>query len=232
MRKPNATLDDLIEAHTKYINSITHKGLLGQQRHASTGQREDSFLAQLHYILKSMLNYRDVVDGLYSFSVAEFTKRQQFSAKIEQRTAQGKWGITEKDLAGDSRASTPLPGKAGKLAEPGDLTDSPLSQPPAGLSVGDDQSLLESLRGRLLQLSAEFRSRVNILLYDLAHQPDVDLRFLGVVMNFNEAYKPVNVRRQQRKERERKGMERQSREVSVATTAGGDEKQKESNAVK
>ena len=59
-----------------------------------------------------MLSYRDVVDGLYSFSVAEFTKRQQFSAKIEQRTAAGKWGITEKDLVGDSRASTPLPGCA------------------------------------------------------------------------------------------------------------------------
>ncbi|RMZ81510.1 hypothetical protein DV738_g2322, partial [Chaetothyriales sp. CBS 135597] len=134
MNKPNATLDDLIEAHTKYINSITHKGLLGgQQRHttttassSTTAPREDSFLAQLHYILKCMLSYRDAVDGLYSFSVAEFTKRQQLSAK--------------------------------------------------------------------------FRSRLNVMLYDLAHQPDVDLRFLGVVMNFNELYKPVNVRRQMRKD--------------------------------
>ena len=230
MHKPNATLDDLIEAHTQYINSITHKGLLGQQRHQATGSREDSFLAQLHYILKCMLNYRDVVDGLYSYSVAEFTKRQQFSAKIEQRTAQGKWGITEKDLTGDSRSSTPLPGKAGKPIDPNDSTDSPLLQPLAGLGAGDDQSLLESLRGRLLQLSAEFRSRVNVLLYDLAHQPDVDLRFLGVVMNFNEVYKPVNVRRQQRMEREKKEMERQSRDVSAATTMAVEVKPKESNA--
>ena len=62
------------------------------------------------------------------------------------------------------------------------------------------------------------------MLYDLAHQPVVDLRFLGVVMNFNEVYKPVNVRRQQRKEREKREMDRQSREVSAATvdsTAGG-----------
>ena len=220
MRKPEATLDDLIEAHTKYINSITHKGLLGQQRHSSTGSKEDGFLAQLHYILKCMLSYRDVVDGLYSFSVAEFTKRQQFSAKIEQRTAAGKWGITEKDLAGDSRASTPLPGlpaKGKSMQGASDSTDSPLLQPLAGLTVGDDQSVLESLRRRLLELSAEFRSRLNVMLYDLAHQPDVDLRFLGVVMNFNEVYKPVNVRRQQRKEREKREMDRQSRDVSAAT---------------
>lgn len=224
LQKPELTLDDLIEAHTKYINSITHKGLLGHQRHASTGHLEDSFLAQLHYILKCMLSYRDVVDGLYSFSVAEFTRQQQFSAKVEQRTAQGKWGITEKDMLGGdgSRSSTPTPlagpgkfGKARGLLPEED--DSPLTQPISTLGVADDQSLLMSLRSRLLQLSAEFRSRVNVLLYDLAHQPDVDLRFLGVVMNFNEAYKPVNIRR--RREREKREMERKNRETSA--TADG-----------
>ena len=227
MRKSDASLDDLIEAHTKYLNNITSKGLLGE---SSSGRRDD-FTTQLHLILKCMLNYRDAVDGLYSFSVAELTKRQQFSAKVEQRTAQGKWGITEKDLAGDSRSSTPLfgaSGKGGRFAEAStDSNGSPLLQPLAGLTVGDDQSLLESLRSRLLHLSAEFRSRLNVLLYDLSHQPDTDLRFLGVVMNFNEVYKPVNVRRQQRKEREKREMHRQSREVSGATATGAERKTKE-----
>jgi gamma-tubulin complex component 3 len=197
MQKPDSTLDDLIEAHTKYINSITHKGLLSQQRHATTGHREDSFLAQLHYILKCMLGYRDVIDGLYSYSVAEFTRKQQFSAKVVQRTAAGKWGFTEKDLE-TSQASTPVTGLGrGSMEE--DM-QSPILLP-AG--AGDDKTLLTSLRGRLLNLSAEFRSRVNVLLYDLAHQPDVDMRFLGVVMNFNEVYKPVNKRRQRRQELDR-----------------------------
>ena len=228
MRKSDTSLDDLIEAHTKYLNNITSKGLLGE---SSSGRRDD-FTTQLHLILKCMLNYRDAVDGLYSFSVAEFTKRQQFSAKIEQRTAQGKWGITEKDLAGDSRSSTPLPGVSAKGTGMHDASvdsDSPLLQPLAGLRVGDDQTLLDSLRSRLLHLSAEFRSRLNVLLYDLAHQPDTDLRFLGVVMNFNEVYKPVNVRRQQRKEREMREMERQSREVSAATATGAEKKRNEGN---
>ena len=34
-----------------------------------------------------------------------------------------------------------------------------------------------------------------MLLGDLAYQPDVDMRFLGVVMNFNEVYTPVRRRR-------------------------------------
>ena len=38
-----------------------------------------------------MLAYKDAVDGLYSFSVAEFTRRQELMAKIETRTAQGRW---------------------------------------------------------------------------------------------------------------------------------------------
>ena len=229
MNKPDSTLDELIEAHTKYLNSITHKGLLGSQRHHSTGQREDSFLTQLYYILKNMLAYKDVVDGLYSFSVAEFTRRQEFSAKIEHRTAQGKWGITEKDLVSESsRASTPTPAPGSKLLKQNafvsDEIDSPFGLPVGLTGGGDDKTLLASLRSRLLQLSADFKSKVNVLLYDLAHQPDVDMRFLGVVMNFNEVYRPVNIRRQAaKKEREKRELERKDREVSAMTVDDANE---------
>ncbi|KIV82706.1 hypothetical protein PV11_04795 [Exophiala sideris] len=223
IHKPEATLDDLIEAHTTYLNNITKKGLIGQQRHPVTGQQEDSLVVQVHHILKCMLSYREVIDSLYSYSVAEYTRRQQFSAKIEQRTAQGRWGITEKDTLGDSRASTPnsmAPGKTrGTQLVPED-NDSPLVAPIANLSMGDDETHLSSLRSRQIKLSAEFRSRLSMLLYDLAHQPDVDLRFLGVVMNFNEVYQPVNVRRQQaRRAREKRELERKAREATISSEA-------------
>ena len=233
MNRPDSTLDELIEAHTKYLNSITHKGLLGSQRpHNGSGQRDDSFLTQLHYILKNMLAYKDVVDGLYSFSVAEFTRRQEFSAKIEHRTAQGKWGITEKDLVSESsRASTPTGATGNKALRhhkfPSDEIDSPFGAPVGLTNGGDDKTLLASLRARLLQLSAEFRSKVNVFLYDIAHQPDAEMRFLSVVMNFNEVYKPVNIRRQAaRKEREKRELERKSREVSAMTVDDGNEKRR------
>lgn len=213
MNKPDSTLDDLIEAHKKYINSITRKGLLGSPRHVNTGQREDSFLSQLHYILKNMLAYKDVVDGLYSYSVAEFARRQDFSARVEHRTAQGRWGITEGDLLPSQKSpeSTPSSGPS-KIGQQWLDVDSPA--PLSVSAIGADKNLLVSLRARLVQLSAEFKSRVTMLLYDLAHQPDVDMRFLGVVMNFNEVYRPVNVRRQAAKarEREKKETEKKGRE--------------------
>lgn len=237
--KPGCTLDDLIEAHTKYLNSITHKGLLGSassSRHgastsASAKQPEESFLSQLHQILKSMLAYKDAVDGLYSFSVAEFTRRQELSAKIETRTAQGRWGVTDRDLlprransrGGASIASTPdfRPASAGP-----DGIDTPFSLSAQDLAA--DDNMLATLRVRLRDLSVEFRSRLNVLLGDLAYQPDVDMRFLGVVMNFNDVYEPVRRKRptgpssrDKEKEKERERAKRRAAAGSAASAAAG-----------
>jgi len=184
MSKPECTLDNLIQAHAHYLKAITRKGLLG----ASTMD----FTGQLHELLKIMLAYKDAVDGLYSYSVAEFTRRQEKSACIETRTAQGKWGVTEAD--DDESVST----RNKRLPRSRD-TDSPM--PPPLLATGggssDEESILAALRQRLTELANDFRARVGGLLGDLAYQPDTDLRFLGVVMNFNDTYKIV--RRSRRK---------------------------------
>lgn len=232
--KPGCTLDDLIEAHTKYLNSITHKGLLGSSssRNTSSKHHEAGFLTQLHSILKIMLAYKDAVDGLYSFSVAEFTRRQELSAQIESRTAQGRWGITERDFRPSSRRSThknsvsSLSTSVAQTPTAGDA-DTPSSSFHQTFSA--DDSVLDSLRIRLRDLSADFKSRVNILLGDLAHQPDVDMRFLGVVMNFNDVYQPVRRRRptgssrdkdkEREKERE-KEKERARRKAPISGDSG------------
>ncbi|KAI9881450.1 MAG: Microtubule-nucleating Tub4p (gamma-tubulin) complex component [Pleopsidium flavum] len=201
--KPGCTLDDLIEAHTKYLNSITHKGLLGSARTSSSGHREDDFMQQLHRILKLMLAYKDAVDGLYSFSVAEFTRRQEFNAKIETRTAQGKWGITEKD---DDELRSPSPSTMARGRGAGrDGTDSPFPAADAGTLENSEDHMLPALRQRLRDLSSDFTSKLNVLLGDLAYQPDVDMRFLGVVMNFNDVYHPVKRKRKEhRSDRDKK----------------------------
>ncbi|KAI9709213.1 MAG: hypothetical protein M1812_007736 [Candelaria pacifica] len=205
INKPECTLDDLIEAHKKYLVAITHKGLLGSVKASSSGNREDGFLSQLHEILKIMLAYKDAVDGLYSFSVAEFTRRQELNAKIETRTAQGRWGITEND-DDDLRSPSPAhPSRGGQNGLGG--ADSPFPPSEAVNSNSEDQ-MLPALRQRLQQLSIDFRARVNVLLGDLAYQPDVDMRFLGVVMNFNDVYQPVR----RKKEKERKGEKKEDKE--------------------
>lgn len=167
MRKPDSTLDDLISAHAAYLNAITRKGLLG----SSTAD----FPGQLHELLKVMLAYRDVVDQLYSSSVADFTRRQDIAAKIESRTAAGKWGLTERD--------TDTPDGSGRKESS--------AIPPIGLGGGmSEDDILSTQRTRLRELAEKFRRKVTILLGDLIAQPDADMRWLAMVMNFNDVYQP------------------------------------------
>lgn len=155
IHKEDCTLDDLIKAHERYLNDITHKGLLGaKRRHPSAVDGDDraGYLAQLSEILRIMLSYRDSVTGLYSWSVADFTRRQEAGVR--------------KDLAHD------------------DFDDS--------VNDADEvDSEFPVLRDRLTQLGTFFNTRLRMLLGDLAYQPDVDMRFLGVAMNFNNFYQAV-----------------------------------------
>lgn len=201
LNKPESTLDDLIQAHAKYLMNITRKGLLGSQ--------STDFTGQLHELLKIMLAYKDAVDGLYSFSVAEFTRRQEHVAKIETRTAAGQWGLSEKD----ARTDSPDPFSSRRSSSRPSDPDSPF--PPALLPLGkagggkassaSEDDILPALRKRLASLIVDFRARVNTLLGDLIHQPDHDMRWLAMVMNFNDVYQPVRRRRKSEKKREREG---------------------------
>ncbi|ORY03062.1 Spc98 family-domain-containing protein [Clohesyomyces aquaticus] len=195
LRKPESTLDDLITAHARYLTNITRKGLLG-----SSGA---DFTGQLHELLKTMLGFREAVDGLYGCSVAEFTRRQEVAAKIETRTAAGRWGVEEKDAESASPDPFSSTGKAkGKHRSTPSATSSPfppalmpLNLPNNPLSSSNQLDILPALRKRLASLLTDFRARVNVLLGDLAHQPDVDMRWLAMVMNFNDVYQPVRRRR-------------------------------------
>lgn len=228
IHKKDCTLDDLIESHTKYLKAITHKGLLGSVRHNTvTGHREDVFTVQLHELLKTMLAYKDAVDGLYSYSVTEFTRRQELAAKMETRTAaQGKWALTDKD--DDEQLNSP-PTTANKAAQQAlNRADSPFPIQLASLNAlagsagggggagGGDDAMLPALRKRLRDLSADFTARVNTLLGDLLVQPDVDMKFLAVVMNFNDVYAP------RKRRRGGGGGEAHSREKKTPGAPGGE----------
>ncbi|KAL8698110.1 MAG: hypothetical protein Q9224_002000, partial [Gallowayella concinna] len=201
--KPGATLDDLIGAHTVYLKTITHKALLGSARSSITGPRDDGFKLQLHNILKTMLAYKDVVDGLYSFSVAEFTRRQEQNARHETGTTKGRGGPTNED---DFRPpSRNVVATTKNLLNPADNNNFNRPDSPFPISTGalavtssadSNDSILSALRQRLGDLSMDFRERVNVLLGDLLVQPDADMKFLAVVMNFNDVYSPRKKRRE------------------------------------
>ncbi|KAH9875625.1 hypothetical protein IAQ61_003089 [Plenodomus lingam] len=192
LNKPESTLDDMIEAHAKYLNNITRKGLLGSQSIDFTGQ--------LHELLKTMLAYKDAVDGLYSFSVAEFTRRQEHAAKIETRTAAGRWGLTEKDV----QPSSPDPFATARAASRSD-SDSPFAPPllKIGASGLGEDDVLPALQKRLGALVEDFKSRISVLLGDLVHSPDGELKMLAVNINFNDVYQPSRRRRKSERKREK-----------------------------
>ncbi|RAR06049.1 spindle pole body component alp6 [Stemphylium lycopersici] len=186
LNKPESTLDDMIEAHARYLNNITRKGLLGSSSIDFTGQ--------LHELLKTMLAYKDAVDGLYSCSVAEFTRRQEQAAKIETRTAAGRWGLSEKDSRG---TDSPDPFARSRAASTHQDPDSPFPPPllNIGMSGSAEDDVLPALQKRLSHLTEDFRARISILLGDLVHSPDGELKMLAVNINFNDVYKPERRRR-------------------------------------
>jgi gamma-tubulin complex component 3 len=197
IHKEGCTLDDLIGAHTKYLNSITQKGLLGakQVRHGEVDNKH--FMTQLGEILRIMLQYRDAVDGLYSWSVAEFTRRQEASVRAETR--QGRYGAQEGSDDEGGRVPTPATTRRGpKHLAHDSLSSTPIPGAIPGLSNGGDDDVFPALRDRLKALGVDFRSKLSVLLGDLAYQPDQDMRFLGMTMNFNDFYQPVRRRPKER----------------------------------
>jgi gamma-tubulin complex component 3 len=172
--KEDITLDDMIHAHTTYLNSITHKGLLGARRRRFAGSDKDedesSYMIQLADLLRAMLAYRDAVDGLYSWSVSDFMQRQELELL---QSSNNKMPAR--------RRATGVAGRANNGQEDDDDDEAP----------GGPQSEFPALQERLRLLGDHFRSKLQILLGDLAYQSDVDMRFLGVSMNFNDVYQPV-----------------------------------------
>ncbi|TVY48670.1 Spindle pole body component [Lachnellula occidentalis] len=175
IHKEGCTLDDLIKAHTKYLNAITHKGLLGAKKKYHGEVDENTFMVQLGEILRLMLSYRDAVDGLYSWAVSDFTRRQGADVRSEVR------GRREDDDG--MFINTPATTRRG----PRHFTDST----PAIVSDDAISDEFPVLQERLQALGVQFKTKVCLLLGDLAYQPDVDMRFLGVVMNFNDVYQPA-----------------------------------------
>ncbi|KAK4158520.1 spindle pole body component alp6 [Chaetomidium leptoderma] len=208
IHKDDCTLDDLITAHTKYLTAITHKGLLGARRRqyhdslkeqgrdpsdpTTSSEDRNSYMVQLSELLRTMLAYRDCVDGLYSWSLSDFTRRQEADAVDLMQQQQHHHRNKKPKLSAAAAAPSGGGGGGGvDLDDPFITTTTTTSSTSAGGGGGDLKSELPALQERLRQLGTGFKTRLQILLGDLAYQPDVDMRFLGVSMNFNDVYQPV-----------------------------------------
>lgn len=156
IHKEGCTLDDLIKAHTKYLNAITHKGLLGAKKKYHGEVDDNTFMFQLGEILRLMLTYRDAVDGLYSWSVSEFTRRQGAGIRVEAK------GRHEDDDG--MLINTPATTRRGPRTLLG-------STPAPEETIPDEFPVIEE---RLQALGATFKSKLCLLLGDLAYQVNRD----------------------------------------------------------
>lgn len=216
--KEGCTLDDLIRAHSKFLNSITRKGLLGAKRksyHATSdpaaGEDRNGYLVQLKDILDNMLSYRDSVDGLYSWFLSDFTRRQEADVRIASTSTATTAATTgtRRQLfpdrghaksasaastatrgGGGSQPNTPTTGRETPVGAASSFDD-PFASFDSAAAARVVASELPAIQERLRALAASFQRKLCALLGDLAYQPDVDMRFLGVAMNFNDAYVPT-----------------------------------------
>ena len=162
-----------------------------------------------------MLRYKEVVDGLYGYSVAEYSRRQELSARVETRTKEGRWGLAESDYHdtntntdGESRASTPSlgfrrsaptrPESANSLFKPGTV---------------DNEELLPAIRLRLKTVEDDFKLLCKGLLEELAYQSDMEMRMLGIQLNFNMYYEISTRKGKKDKEREKEKQREREKEA-------------------
>lgn len=203
--KENCTLDDIIQAHFKFLNSITRKGLLGAKRKqyneilgAGGAEDRNGYLVQLKDILDNMLGYKDCVDGLYSWSVSEFTRQQE----TDVRPTSANPTTTARRQLFPSRAQGHMKSASAATSTRGSQPNTPVVETPtfddpfASFDSHDGALMSEfpALQERLKNLASAFQKKLCALLGDLAYQPDVDMRFLGVAMNFNDVYVPTRTR--------------------------------------
>ncbi|KAK2615385.1 hypothetical protein N8I77_002145 [Diaporthe amygdali] len=192
--KDDCTLDDLIKAHNKFLSNITHKGLLGAKRkqYVAPGMTEledrSDYMTQLKSILDNMLTYRDSVDGLYSWSVSEFTRRQEADVRTAATSRKPPFPPSKHMKSASVATST-------RGSYPNTPVVDTLSEDPFASALGGVISEFPALQERLRHLATSFQRKLCLLLGDLAYQPDVDMRFLGVAMNFNDAYQPMRSKR-------------------------------------
>lgn len=251
----DATLDTLVQAHGKYIETITTRGLLGTTNGTSTKStstsatgtagkaRQDDFRRQIQDLLHTIMTFLAAIDTLFALSVQEFGRRQDLRAKIDSRTKAGQWGLTDADLAsshsgggtaaggassmGSSAAlhpATPFPSRnASEPYGPDSLSTPPL---PPHLE-GDPTHLLTELRQELQRQGLDFRARMAAFLTEMAHQPDAEIRLLGLNMNANGFYPVTGARRSGRRERKVDGKveERRAGEERVRMLARAQRKE-------
>ena len=90
-------LDEVIEAHEEFLNSVTRRALLGDNY--------KDLLEQLRAVYDRIVEFEGVQSRLYNAASDEADARRNFDASVQKRGQKGKYGLTQRDedLEGERR---------------------------------------------------------------------------------------------------------------------------------
>lgn len=83
-------LDDVIHAHDLYLNEILERALLSVHH--------DALNMQVQQMLQSILRFCALEETLLADATAAMTRRLILQKEVEDRTAKGGWGLSDKNL--------------------------------------------------------------------------------------------------------------------------------------
>ena len=87
--KSAENLDEVIDAHEDFLNSVIRRAMLGQLSR--------DLLTQLRAIYDRVVEFDGVQISLYNEAVAEADARRNFEIKIKRKGQRGQYGVTQED---------------------------------------------------------------------------------------------------------------------------------------
>ncbi|XP_062521244.1 gamma-tubulin complex component 3 homolog isoform X2 [Corticium candelabrum] len=84
-------LDQVISAHTTFLDNITSRALL----HPSS----QTLLRQLRTVFDLIVQFQRAQDDVYTTVLAELKRRDEWQQAIDRRGDKGQWGVTESQVA-------------------------------------------------------------------------------------------------------------------------------------
>jgi gamma-tubulin complex component 3 len=189
--KKEGDLDELIAAHEGYVDRLASKILMRGTAGGRTVSRlhelrmcectrltvckqDDSILKNTNKALETMLGFKDSLDALCNYALAEASRLDS------ERVIGGR----------DSRASTGTKGgltggRSSALSRP----TTPISPHiPVEPAAAADPAVLQAITAQLHKRATGFEDLVTTLVHSLASHQDLDLRFLSVRLNFSLFY--------------------------------------------
>lgn len=85
IEKGEGDLDALVDAHTSYVNRLASKALLKVPSRRGDSREEDAIMASVKDAFKTALRFRDSLDALCNYALAEASRVSPYPVRLAKR---------------------------------------------------------------------------------------------------------------------------------------------------